>query len=301
MLNQEQLDLRAALSTPDKPMIGGSEAPVVIGNSVFMTPLELFYIKRNILEGKGERPIQEERRLRMGNLKEDLLIQMFSDETGKKVRRAIKPVFSDKYPWAFAHLDGRVVGEKANIECKTQNRKDGWGEEWTDQVPEHIIVQCLHQMALTSAKLTYIPVEFPFHDFKVYQVNEDNELLGMLMDLEQDFIERVKANEPPDPSYEHSTTKDLMKKLYAGTNGQRIVLPEEIVHWHQVAQEAKEQESNYRKTKEMAENHIKSIMQDNAIALLPEGGGYERKLVTRKGYVVEETQYIDFRFKKKLE
>lgn len=301
MLNQEQLDLRASLSTPEKPMIGGSEAPALLEKSPYMTQLELFCLKRNIIEGKAGMPIQEERRLRLGNLKEDLLIQMFMDETGKKVRRSNVTQFSAEYPWAFCHLDGVLVGEKANIECKTMNRKEGWGEEGSDQVPDSIIVQCQHQMAVKKAELTYIPVEFPFHEFKIYAVKEDKELIAMLMDLEKGFIERVIANSPPEPNYEHKTTNALLRKLYAGTNGQRLILPEEVEHWHKVYQESGKLASEYSRMKDMAENHIRSIMKDCAIGVLYDGSGYERKVVKRKGYVVEDVEYIDFRYKKKFE
>ena len=125
----------------------------------------------------------------------------------------------------------------------------------------------------------------------------------MLISLEERFWSRVQNGEPSELDVSRPIANwELMKKLYPGTNGETIVVPERSFDLHRSLELVKE----HRKTYEAAEKGILAalaqMMGEAAIGLLsPEGeGGYTRKLVKRKAYEVAETSYIDFRFSKKV-
>ena len=77
-------------------------------------------------------------------------------------------------------------------------------------------------------------------------------------------------------------------------------MPDEALHWQGVYLEAQSLANGYNKAAEMAKNHLRRIIGNNAVGLLPdESGGWTRKIVKRSGYTVEPSEYIDFRFSKK--
>jgi hypothetical protein len=64
---------------------------------------------------------------------------------------------------------------------------------------------------------------------------------------------------------------------------------------------AKSQAKEYNAVADGAKTHIKALMGDAAVGLVPglDGAGYTRKITKRKGFTVEDTEYVDMRFTKK--
>ena len=76
--------------------------------------------------------------------------------------------------------------------------------------------------------------------------------------------------------------------------------PEEALRWRQVADEASELAKRYKAVNEGAKLHLQRMMGEAAVGLLPDGSGhgFTRKTTKRKGYAVEATEHLDFRFSK---
>ena len=103
-----------------------------------------------------------------------------------------------------ANFDALVVGASEAVEAKTTgiiqplNRSE-WGEPGSDEVPERIIVQCQHQMAvLPEIQLVWVPVLMGGVGFRLYSVDRNPELIESLETIEVDFWKKyVEAKVPP--------------------------------------------------------------------------------------------------------
>lgn len=197
--------------------IGGSDASCIAGLNPWKSAIQLY------MDKKEENP-QEVKSLRMelGNRLEGLVAELFTEETGLKVRNVNGILKNDKYPFAIANIDRAIVGEKAFLECKTTNSYAL--KEWEEGVPAHYEIQCLHYMAITGATHCYIAALIGNSDFIWHKIERDQETIDYLMQIEKDFWENniLKDIVPmPDGSDAYS---EYLKKKYDKSNGQTIEL-----------------------------------------------------------------------------
>src|SRR5262249_41386996 len=112
-----------------------------------------------------------------------------------------------------------------------------------------------------------------------------------------DFWGHVERCEPPPLDYSHPAATRLLKRLYPGTNGATILLPDDALSVHEERLQADAQARHYEDVATSARARLLDMVGPNAVGVLPRGrGSYRRKEVTRKGYEVAQTTYMDFRF-----
>lgn len=177
MLTEEQIKER-------KRYIGGSDCAGVLGLSRWDTPLSVWADKTNKLPHED---ISKKLYIRMGNRLEEVVAELFTEETGKAVRRVNETFYHPKYPFLCANIDRRVVGEDALLECKTAS---GWkAKEWEgEDVPMEYILQCLHYLAVTGKKEAYIAVLIGGNqDFVWKKVERDEKLIADIIKKEVHF------------------------------------------------------------------------------------------------------------------
>lgn len=197
--------------------IGGSDASCIAGLNPWKSSIELYR------EKKEENP-KENKTLRteLGNRQEGLVAELFTEETGLKVRKVNGILQNDKYPFALADIDRAIVGEKAFLECKTTNSYAL--KEWEEGVPAHYEIQCLHYMAITGATHCYIAALIGNSDFIWYKIERDQETIDYLMKIEKDFWENnILKNVVPLPDGSDAYS-EYLKKKYDKSNGQAIEL-----------------------------------------------------------------------------
>ena len=107
--HEEWLELR-------KGFIGGSDAGAVMGMNPYSSPFAVWAEKTGKIKGFAGNLTTM-----VGQYLEDLVAQLFTQDTGKRVRRKNRMLVNDEYPWACADVDRMVVGEKALLEIKTTN------------------------------------------------------------------------------------------------------------------------------------------------------------------------------------
>lgn len=197
--------------------IGGSDASCVAGLNPWKSAIQLY------LEKKEETPKEiKSLRMELGNRLENLVAELFTEESGLKVRNVNGLLKNEKYPFAIANIDRAIVGEKAFLECKTTNSYAL--KEWENGVPIHYEIQCLHYMAVTGATHCYIAVLIGNSDFIWHKIERDEETIDYLMQIEKDFWENnILKNEIPkfDGSDAYSS---FLKERYKNSNGETIEL-----------------------------------------------------------------------------
>ncbi|OVE45694.1 YqaJ viral recombinase family protein [Chromobacterium violaceum] len=294
--------------------IGGSDAGTVLNVNPYKTPLQLYLEKRGEIEAED---ISDKLAVKAGIGLEDFVAQLYSEQTGRRVERCNTMLRHPKHSWMLGNLD-RLVWEgdkrpqfkgeirtKRGLECKTALGrfidKSAWGPDGSDEVPMPYLAQCQHYMAVTDAEIWDLAVLLSGPEFRIYPIKRDDELIAGMIEQEAEFWDRVKTGRAPDMDYDHSTTPDLLAKLYPGTDGSEIVLPDSALHWQQVMAEAKEQVKLYDSIATGAKNHLLHLMGNSAIGKLPDGSQFTRKAISRGAYTVDAVTYIDFRLKKAKE
>ena len=293
--------------------IGGSDAGTIMGANPYKTEYELYLEKRQELEAED---IGDKLPVKIGNALEDFVAKQYQDETGFKVQRFTSQLQHPEHAWMLGNLDrvvsldGKAPSFKGEIrtsrllECKTALGKfidkSVWGPSGTDQVPEHYLFQCMHYLAVAGADQCDLAVLMAGPEVRIYHIPRDDELIETMIAVEAAFWQRVIDGNPPEIDYNHSSTPALLKRMYPGTDGSTIELPETVTHWQQVLNEAKSQSAYYDDVVTGAKNHILHLMGNAAIAKLPDGTAYARKIIKKKSFSVDATEYVDFRHTKNI-
>lgn len=294
--------------------IGGSDAGTILGVNPYKQPLQLYLEKRGEIE---EDDIGDKEAVIVGHDLEDYVAQRYSQRTGLKVERYTGMLRHPNHAFMLGNVDRLVwqdgkrpqhkgeIRTKHGLECKTALArfvdKSLWGPDGTDEVPMTYLAQCQHYMAVTGAAQWDLAVLMAGPEFRVYTIMRDDDLIVRMIEQYKWFWQCVESGTPPDMDYSHGTTPDLLAKLYPGTDGSEILLPDSIMHWHSVMQEAAALAKEYDEQATIARNHIKRLMGSAAVGRMPDGSAYTRKEVKRGGYSVEPCSYIEFRFKKAKE
>lgn len=183
--------------------IGGSDAAAVVGLNPYKSAYSLWAEKTGRLPGFEGNLATE-----VGTFLEDFVAKKFEAETGKKVRNDNQSWLNDQYPWAIANIDRSIVGEDAILECKTtselnlKNFKNG-------EYPSNYYVQVVHYLAITGKKKGYIAVLIGNKDFRVYEVERDEEEIKALMESEESFWKYVTGDTAPAIDGSDSTAKTI--------------------------------------------------------------------------------------------
>lgn len=201
-----------------KGYVGGSDAGAVIGLNPYKSTYTLWAEKTGkIAEFEGNTTT------RVGSYLEDLVAQMFSEETGKKVRKKNRILVNEEYPFACADVDRMIVGEKALLECKTTNSSVALKKFKNGEYPEAWYCQMTHYLAVTGCEKAYLAVLIECRDFRVFELERDEEEIAALMAAEQSFWECVKNDTPPSADG-MSSTSETLSALYPQSNTETVNL-----------------------------------------------------------------------------
>jgi putative phage-type endonuclease len=191
--------------------IGGSDIAAVLGLSPFKTPLELW------AEKVGHPGVQEPSgiHLRYGQHLEPFVASEYERVTGLHTSEVSSSIFHPEHGFMFASIDrlvtdcaeqpatqnGHVVAQRI-LECKTASvfSRADWGTEGTDQVPTAYLLQCAWYMAIADCQQADLAVLLGNNDFRVYTIQRDMRLEGLILAEAQRFwFDHVLACEPPAP------------------------------------------------------------------------------------------------------
>jgi len=179
--------------------IGASDAPAIVGESPYSSPLALYLEKT---EGSGPPDPDRERLFRIGHVLEPVILRMYGVDRGTLVRKG-RVLESREIPWLSCSLDGEVPGRIVEAKWSSSSR-------WDDGVPPDVRVQVTHQMAVAGIPLADVAVLTP-RGFTVYEVPFDSGLWDSILRMEADFWDRVTRRDPPDPDASEASRKALSR------------------------------------------------------------------------------------------
>ena len=277
--------------------IGGSDISVLLGLNPYKTPYELYLEKTGELAPKS---LDDNDAVSFGNIIENTIGEFYEHKTGLKLRNNNQTIRHTKYDWLVGHIDKKIEGVKKGVEIKNVgfHAASSWGKDGTDEVAEYYIMQPMAYMLLLDYQEFDVAAYFGGADLRIYPLQRDKEFDELIIDTSHDFWHNnVLANVPPEIDYTHQSTEGLLKRLYEGTDGTEIDITS-VEHWHQVKVEAQAKVKEYEAIVQGAKNHIIAEIGNSAIGNIEGIGSYNRKLVKRKGFSVDPTEYMNLTFKK---
>lgn len=170
--------------------IGASDAPVIIGKSPYLSPSQLMEQK---LVGKKSYSSPQMRR---GKELEPIVRQWYSDRH-QPVRPAV--VQSQQHDWMIASLDGLSDDHKSLIEIKCPN-EDTCQQVRRGNIPAHYQWQIQHQLAVTGLDHCVLIVSDGKQHTDI-DIVRDNNMIGDLLDAEQQFYNKMLNWEFPEDQY----------------------------------------------------------------------------------------------------
>lgn len=194
--------------------IGGSDAGSIIGMNPYNSAFSVWAEKT----GKTE-PFGGNIATRTGTLLEDLVARLFMEETGKTVRRLNYTLVNEAYPFACANLDREIIGEDAFLECKTTNNYVNIRQFKTGEFPDIYYAQVVHYMAVTGAKKAYLAVLSECRDFRIFELERDEDEIEALMSAERDFWNNYVLTGKTPPTDGHSATGRAIQQMFPMDDG----------------------------------------------------------------------------------
>ncbi|ALS66603.1 MULTISPECIES: YqaJ viral recombinase family protein [Pandoraea] len=202
-----------------KTGIGGSDAAAAVGLSPYMSPLELWMIKRG-RDADLPKPDPDDTTdpVYWGTLLEPVVAASYTKQTGRRVRRINAVLRHPTIPWMLANIDREVIGapEVSILECKTAG--EFGARLWREGVPEYVQIQVQHQLAVTGKPAADVAVLLCGQKLEVHRIVRDDALIARLIELEAAFWRYIQTDTPPPADGSESADRAL-RCLYPGTGG----------------------------------------------------------------------------------
>jgi len=279
--------------------IGGSDAAAVAGLSPFGNPWTVWADKRGLTPLEGP----ENRGRRAGRLLEPVILDWFEEDSGLEVLDRQAMVVHQDHDWMRATLDGHAYQDVEGggpgvtpswpecvgvVEAKASNGLDG---RWKDGVPEYIVIQAQHQMAVDGAARAYVAVLLRGDSFLWFQLERDEGAIAMLMEIEERFWRRhVLGGVAPDVDASDQTAQAL-RAAYARPAVEEKELPtvalELIADYLRASMAAVAAKAERQK----AANRLMTLMGYAEVGTVEGRPVVRWPLIQRRGYTVKPTEY----------
>lgn len=196
--------------------IGGSDAAAAVGLSPYKSPLELWMEKtgRDACLPKID-PKDTAHPTYWGSYLEPIVAAAYTQQTSNRVRKVNAILQHPKFPFMLANLDREVIGTPLVqlLECKTAG--EFGAKLWQDGVPEYVVIQVQHQLAVTGKQAAHVAVLLCGQKLEIHLIRRDDELISRLTTLEARFWEYVTTDTPP-PADGSESADHALRVLYPG-------------------------------------------------------------------------------------
>ena len=238
--------------------IGSSDMAAVLGCNPYSNAHDVYLSKKNLLDG-----FVENQAMYAGTILENSMLDFAEDKLGK-IKRNQYRVNKDLY--LGANIDGILVDGQIPVEVKTTGitgfPDQRYGDIGTNDVPEHVRVQCHVHMLCLSNKPTkcYVPALIGGKGLMIYTVDRDPWLCDRIEEAAVKFWEdHVLKSNPPE--YITPTLETIKRRVRE--EGRVIEIDPEMVElWNELKEMRKEIDEDI----EVKQAQILTAMGDAEIA-----------------------------------
>lgn len=235
--------------------IGGSDVPIILGRSSFMTRVELF-MKKTMHKStlKEDKPSEC---MLLGNDFESSIISAYKRITGNQVTTSVPaPHRMEKLPWLVGNIDGMVMNRQRILECKLAGAfSDKTGENWgkkpneyalendeivqtiySDLIPKPYLYQCMTYMMILGCPETDLAVFHGANKLMIYTIPFDIGITTEIIRKCTAFLfNNVMQGKTPKPS----CIGDI-NAIYHEDDGEAMTASSELMDWRIEAMALKE-------------------------------------------------------------
>lgn len=252
-----------SLTPEELGLIGGSDAAAIAGVSRYRAPIDVY---RRIVE-HAEAP--QTKAMERGTLLEPVIREMYRRETHAELLGP-RSLRSEKFPFARASLDdvARFGGEERVAEFKSASLRtiSTYGTE-ADGVPEEYLCQVNWYMAMAQLPVADLAVLLAGDELRVYTIEADAEVQGMLFDAAARFwTDHVLTRTPPPPDDSEPYARYLAAR-FPHSKGNMLTADAEAERWAQQLLSARRAAAAAENAEREARNHL--------VALIGEADGIE--------------------------
>ena len=201
MDNDRWLECRAHGPKGDIPYtVGGSDVAAIFGLSPWMTPLELWMIKK----GRMKAPMKSnQEQLEMGHMLEPIAAYWYQKKTGNMVYDDTCLYQHADHPYALANMDRRYQrvsdGKPGVLECKscTYHKASDWADS---AIPIYYELQLRFYMAFDPVEhgaFSCIWGNNPANDLAIPEIERDIVKEEMIFERLDEWIWSLEHDKPP--------------------------------------------------------------------------------------------------------
>lgn len=282
--------------------VGGSDVPAILGLSPFKSASDIYLAKTVGVEQSSSPAIEAGDRL------ESTVVSWAMDRlkindmkwSSANVRRTknLNCTKGGSVP-AHANLDFMFIAPeigRCGLEAKTTSLGSYWGAEGTDEVPEHVLLQCLWQAEVADLNMVYVAVliaDRGFH-FKVYEIDPaqyEEEREEMINGVGYFWNNYVMEERTPDESL---PTIETLKKVVRSPNKTTNLVDDSVKQWLEAKDKLTEAQKEEKELRKIVLNDMKDAEQGECSL-----GTLTYFEYDRKGYEVAPTKYRQIKWRRK--
>ncbi len=269
--------------------LGASDAAAIMGLNPYSSAMQVFAEKSGTYGEPIDRDPSEP--ARWGRMLEPLLLDEFSSQTGRPVKREGRLLRSRSRPWQLVTLDARQYerpGARSPglLEGKTTKF------DWDGVVPADVHCQVQHQFAVTGWEWGHVACwNRTSCEFSIFPVEPEPDYIAELIATESRFWKGLVDGVPPDPDESESATRALKALYPKPIEGKVVKLDGEMLDVTDDLELVNGEISTCKDRKRALENQIKAAIGDAEAGLLPNGVFYTHRLQHRKETIQHATSF----------
>ena len=233
----------------DRPVVfGASVAAVVVGESPYSTPLQIYVEQR-----QGIDFTEEKEAMKFGKRFEGPILDEYEERTKRIVERNQPMYLSAEHSFMGATPDALSFSwdggssdykDPRSVDAKNSNSRmfdrsgddeHKFGTPETDQVPVSILFQTQQQMAVLGVDKCDVPVLRNGNEFLIYSVDRNEGLIEQIVSAERELAERIINGDPPRPNWSHEGTRRVIRELHGLKVGSSVTLGTEYLEiWNSI-------------------------------------------------------------------
>jgi putative phage-type endonuclease len=231
--------------------IGGSDAPVVVGESPYRSAYELWAEKLGLVV-----PPSENAAMAWGRRLEPVVAAAYTEATGRRLRRVTRLLRHRERPWQLASIDREVVGEPRLVEIKT-TRSSRW--DGAEAVPGDVLAQTQHYMSVVGFDVADVAVLVAGSDLRIIEIERDDAYIRDLIELERDFMHRIETRTAP-PLDGTEATRRTISRLHPYDDGTQLDATPDTDRLLADLREARERAATSAERASTFENALRAVM-----------------------------------------
>lgn len=278
--------------------IGASEIAAVLGESEYMSAIELYWrkISDDVGDKYGDDPPEW---IEFGHRLEDFIAGIFAERTGYEIRKAGHLLRSKEWPWMLATLDYEclVDGEWYPLEIK--NVSAYRLADWQDGAPPHYAWQGQQQMLVVRKDRLFFGGFVGGNRFIWDEMHDTAVARRRVLRDGNAFWHCVQQRRPPAP--DGSESADRAVRALAGDAAANVAELEGnfVATYDEIKQLEKTKKETERRLKEIKQG-VRLRLGSDTHGLLPDGRSFSCKEVNVAGRHVEAHDIEPYSYRRLL-